>query len=433
MWIFGHRTPLKGRIGWKPASWLRRDMYTPADESTIGARLRILRRWRGLTQVQLAGLAGLSPSYMSMVENGQRPLDRRSHISALAGALKVSESDLVGGPHLSADPTQSDPHTVIPALRVALMTNSLAEPATERARPLQELVSEVARIDSLHQACNYLAVGTVLPAVLDELHYYAAQPQDEAAHQMALGTLIDACVCATFTAKDLGYQDLAYTAALRADQAARILDDPVQLGKAAFLRIHTLPRAGSWDRILSGAEKAANTLEPHAGTSGSSAVLGMLTLSASLSAAVVQNGQRSEHWLGEAAGLAQRVADEPDQNWMAFSGTNVGVWRVAIQVERGHSGGEVLEMASHVREDKLSGRRGRQAAFFADIGRGLAREPRTRADAVRWLRRAEDAAPQWIRNNPPVRETVAYLLNRARAESGGRELRGMAARMGVPH
>jgi len=52
------------------------------DEITIGARLRTLRRWRGKTQVELAGLAGLSPSFLSMVETGQRPLDRRSHIAA---------------------------------------------------------------------------------------------------------------------------------------------------------------------------------------------------------------------------------------------------------------------------------------------------------------------------------------------------------------
>jgi len=73
------------------------------DEATIGARLRILRRWRGMTQVQLADLADLSPSFVSMIENGQRPLDRRSHIAAIASALRVSETDLVGGPHLSAD------------------------------------------------------------------------------------------------------------------------------------------------------------------------------------------------------------------------------------------------------------------------------------------------------------------------------------------
>lgn len=54
------------------------------DEITIGARLRTLRRWRGMTQVELAGLAGLSPSFVSMVETGQRPLDRRSHIAAVA-------------------------------------------------------------------------------------------------------------------------------------------------------------------------------------------------------------------------------------------------------------------------------------------------------------------------------------------------------------
>ena len=83
------------------------------DEVTIGARLRTLRRWRGKSQVELAGLAGLSPSFLSMVETGQRPLDRRSHIAALASALKVSETDLVGGPHLTADPSQADPHMAL--------------------------------------------------------------------------------------------------------------------------------------------------------------------------------------------------------------------------------------------------------------------------------------------------------------------------------
>lgn len=95
------------------------------DEVTIGARLRTLRRWRGKTLAEVAGLAGVSVSYLSMVERGERMLDRRSYISGIASALKVSETDLVGGPHLSADKGQSDPHTIIPALRVALMTNSL--------------------------------------------------------------------------------------------------------------------------------------------------------------------------------------------------------------------------------------------------------------------------------------------------------------------
>jgi len=35
--------------------------------------------------------------------------------------------------------------------------------------------------------------------------------------------------------------------------------------------------------------------------------------------------------------------------------------------------------------------------------------------------------------SPSARETVAYLLNRVKAAAGGRELRGMAARIGVPY
>jgi transcriptional regulator with XRE-family HTH domain len=403
------------------------------DEITIGARLRTLRRWRGMTLTELAGLADLSPSFLSMCERGQRMLDRRSHIGAVAAALRVSETDLAGGPHLSADPLQSDPHAVIPALRVALQTNGLTVPAGDRARSLPVLATEMARLEPLHQACDYVAVGKALPALVDELHVHTAAPRDEAAHRLSLLTLVDACVCATFTAKDLGYNDLAHAAAARAEEAASILDDPVQLGKAAFVRVHTIPRASSWDRTLAKAEKAANALEPRVQGPLGVHVLGMLTLTAALSAAVLQNGASAGHWLDEAEALARRVPDTPDENWMSFSATNVGVWKVAVGVERGHTGGTVLQLANDVHQDKLAGKRGRRAAYFADVGRGLAREPRMRAEAVHWLRRAEDAAPQWIRNSASVRETVAYLLNRATATAGGRELRGMAARLGVPH
>lgn len=161
------------------------------DEITIGARLRILRRWRGMSQVELAGLADLSPSFISMVETGQRPLDRRSHIAGIASALRVSETDLVGGPHLTPDPLQSDPHMAIPALRVALQTNTLSTPAVDRARPLADIIQEVrAQIEPMRRACDYVGCGRLLPHIIDELHYHVAVPTDEAALQLALQTLI---------------------------------------------------------------------------------------------------------------------------------------------------------------------------------------------------------------------------------------------------
>ncbi|SNS40367.1 helix-turn-helix domain-containing protein [Actinomadura mexicana] len=402
-------------------------------ETTIGARLRALRRWRGMTLDQLAGQAGLSKSFLSMAERGQRSLDRRSHIAALADALRVSETDLVGGPHLGPDHGQADPHAVIPPIRLALQTNDLSDPAVERARPLLELVAEMARVEPHHQACDYVRVGHVLPDLLDELHLHAADPADEAAHRTALETLVDACVAAAFTAKDLGYPDLAHLAAVRAEQAATILDDPVRRGQSDFLRIHTMPRAGSWDRTLRATERSANRLEPHARSELGAQVLGMLTLSAALAAAVTHDAGRATDWTAEAARLARTMPDAPDENWMSFSTSNVGVWNVAVNVECGRRGGAVLDLARVVDETKLTGRKGRHAAFLADVGRGLARDRKTKDQAIRWLRRAENTAPQWIRNNTPVREAVAVLLSQARTDAGGRELRGMAARMGLPH
>jgi transcriptional regulator with XRE-family HTH domain len=156
------------------------------DEVTIGARLRTLRRWRGMTQTELAGLAGLSFSYISMVERGERLLDRRSYIAALASALKVSETDLVGGPHLSADRVQSDPHMGIPALRVAVQTNTLTRPAVDQARPVADLHREVfGVIEPLRRACNFVRVGQLLPPVIDELYRHAADQGGEEAHRLA--------------------------------------------------------------------------------------------------------------------------------------------------------------------------------------------------------------------------------------------------------
>jgi len=275
--------------------------------------------------------------------------------------------------------------------------------------------------------------GQLLPDVIDELHWHAARPADEQSRRLALEALVEACVTAAAMCKELGYLDLAYLAALRAREAAGLLDDPVQRGKADFMWLLTLPHAGSWERGLAAAEQSASLLQTHARDPLGLEVLGMITLTAALSAAAAQRGDQAVHWLSEAAQIASRVPDEPRRNWQSFSAANVGIWRVTVGVERGESGGRVLELAAGVNLDLFEPKVSRRANFLADVGRGLAREPRTRGEAVRWLRRAEDAAPQRIRNSASVWETVAFLLSRARADAGGRELRGMAARMAVPH
>ncbi len=136
--------------------------------------------------------------------------------------------------------------------------------------------------------------------------------------------MVEACICATFTAKNLNYSDLAHLAARRAWEAASLLDDPIVIGKANYVWLHTLPRAGSLDRNLIAAERAAGALEPFAAGPLGLSVLGMITLTASLTAASLQKSDTAAHWLNEASSIATRVADEPMRNWQSFSMTATG-------------------------------------------------------------------------------------------------------------
>jgi transcriptional regulator with XRE-family HTH domain len=64
------------------------------DPLTIGRQVRRIRHARGKSLVAVAGLAGISKSHLSRIERGERPLDSRSEIAALANALEIAPSEL---------------------------------------------------------------------------------------------------------------------------------------------------------------------------------------------------------------------------------------------------------------------------------------------------------------------------------------------------
>lgn len=73
------------------------DRISPQTAGEIGERLKAVRRRRGMSLRVVAGLAGVSAPYLSMVETGKRSLDRYSLIRDLAEALRVPASDLAPG------------------------------------------------------------------------------------------------------------------------------------------------------------------------------------------------------------------------------------------------------------------------------------------------------------------------------------------------
>src|SRR5205823_8115373 len=105
------------RITMHPAGTTRqctRDTVGWMDEH-IGARIGYWRRRRGLTQAVLAGLAGVSQPFVSQVEAGQKGIERRSTLVAIAGALQVSVADLLGQPGDPTDPAKAGVARVVPA------------------------------------------------------------------------------------------------------------------------------------------------------------------------------------------------------------------------------------------------------------------------------------------------------------------------------
>ncbi len=92
------------------------------DARTIGWRVRQIRQVRGKSLRVIAGLAGISKAHLSRIERGERALDCRSEIVALANALQVAPSELTSLPF----PLPANGYTAhaVDAMRLALMAVS---------------------------------------------------------------------------------------------------------------------------------------------------------------------------------------------------------------------------------------------------------------------------------------------------------------------
>ncbi|MEJ8654688.1 helix-turn-helix transcriptional regulator [Streptomyces sp. MS1.AVA.3] len=404
----------------------------------IGERLRSARRQRGMSLRNLAGLAGVSVGYLSMVENGHRLLDRSSHITAFAEALQIAPSELTGQPFAPVDPHTNAAHEAIPALRLTLMGITMTASPDRRPPqvPAAVLAKRVEQANRLYHAAEYGTLAAGLPALLADLHA-AAEAADGAARRALLKLLADAYHPAcTLLLKNLGYTDLAFIAVTRASEAITELDDPVYSALSGFFHTHVLMSAGSPAQALALATAAANTLEAHLTTPDAHALLGELHLISATS--LTQDRQRPgkasaaevRSHLAEAANLAGRTGET--RAWhLNFGATNVGIHQVSLNTDLGLHG-EAVTAGGGVHPEALEHAPGRQAAFHADLGRSLSHLRGREAEAVAALLTAEQFAPQRIYANAPVRNTVEFLTDRQLPAHTARDLRGLAHRIGLP-
>ncbi|CRK55464.1 Putative transcriptional regulator [Alloactinosynnema sp. L-07] len=398
------------------------------DENEIGRRIREVRSWRGMALRTAADLAGFSYGYLAQIERGEKPVNSRNVLEAIAFALRVDPSQLTGQPWAPVDTKGKAALATVADVETALEVYERGHDPGVELRPWPELASDIAQLmDLTHVHADYAAQGALVPRLLAELHAaYVRLPERRADVLLAL---IHCYSSACWTTKRLGGRGLPTIAARLAQECAEELGLPAWIGYATWLRgdaTGQLSRDMQYRRCVSMADQLSGALDD----ADVAQAYGMLQLSAALAAAARADRDTAELHLTEAAGIAARLEAEVGSfAHLWFGRTNVGIWRVGLATEFG-DGPKVAEIARDVHPELIPSP-SRQAEFWADLGRAMFQDAKSRDQGLTALLRAEELAPQRIRNDVFVREAVSDQLRRARRESGGRELRGLAYRMGV--
>lgn len=384
-----------------------------------GARIREVRARQGKSLRVIAELAGISAGYLSRLERGERILDSRKLLYALADALQVAPSSLTGQPYAPADAYEASAQASAQALRAVLRDAEIGELA-DGHRALSDLEDDAARVDQATAASDYAEIGGAVPDLLRDLY---ARPNDD--HDAAR-LLVRALHSAFYLSKDLGHGDLAWAVSGHLERAATRFGEPSWGAVAMFVRSHAVVGAHSRPRALTLAQRAAEIVTPDDGDAGQ--IYGMCHLSSALHAAATGDGATARAHLTEARDVADHTGDGRFAGLM-FGPTNVGVWQLAVHLELGDIG-RGLEAARGVDATAIPSA-GRQATFFSDLGLALTKVRGQAEQAVRAIRRAEQLAPGRVHHRPTVRAAVVDLRQRTLPDSVEREVRGLAFRMRI--
>ncbi|SDF57191.1 Helix-turn-helix domain-containing protein [Lentzea fradiae] len=383
----------------------------------IGRRLRQIRHARGKSLAVVAGLAGISTSYLSRLESGARALDRRSLIVNLANALEVAPSEISGAGLVSPGRLAED--RSLNEVRLALAAAGMHDPRGEIV-PVEMLSSRATALLDAQRDCRLELVGAELPLLIRDLHATL-----EAGHDVSRLLALVHVQGTQAWLTDIGANpDLAWQAVTLAQQAAARADDPFSHAVSAFGTAFGLMAVGAFDL----ASQALSAPAVGTKTKEAAEVTGMLALTSSLTAAASGNRAEQQAALDHAADLARHTG-EGNTLWFGFGPGNVGVWRMSVALEAGDHA-TAARIATTVTPETLPSAT-RRATYWREYGRALAHLPRRFEEAVAALRRAEQISPAHVQRHPFMRSVLAELLTKAKRDSAGRELRGMAHRAGL--
>jgi transcriptional regulator with XRE-family HTH domain len=403
-----------------------------------GERIQILRERKGLSRPVLAGLVGMSASWLKGIEQGRRLPPRLPVLVKLAEALAVgdvavlagTDMDLGGATSVPVASFARIPHEAVPAIREAVRDPMLT---IDDAGPVDvaALASRAADAWRLwHTSREHRTdVGRVLPRLVTDARL-AARTADGPGQRAASAVLADVYALVQHEIVWASEQELTWTAADRAMSAAQAADSPDALAGAAWTLGMVQRSAGDTDAALALAADAAALLEPRLedGDDDRRGLAGALHLHAAATCARAgRDGDAWAYW-DKAATIAERLPAGYYHPWTMFGTANVALHAVSLNADLSRSA-EARAQAEQIDPDTIPSRerRGR-------LGVEIARSYHQRRDypaMLHWLEQAWQTSADSVRYSPTARQMAAEAV-----EHGGpliaRRSRTLATSLGLP-
>lgn len=370
---------------------------TPA----AGENLGVLRKARGMQQALLARQMGISVSYLSKIEQGERPVTPPI-AAAAASALRVTTARIYGQPF--STPQEQDEQ--LNELRLAVRRHTLP---SEDTPPPHELSRDLTEAAEFRADTRYLELLRVLPQLLGRA---TATAMDSGGDATAWGQVADLYGCAYAVAHRLGQPDLADMIVSRQAWAAQQTWNPVAEAATAWNLAGTFQSAGQYEDGLAIVERAISMYEAAGGSGPEHIVtLGSLHLRGVVLASRHGDENATDAHLGHAKRLAVQLGDRGDllRHNLTFGPGNTALYELAAHVELDRPD-QAVRMSEPFMDNWPAGLKANRLGRLCIDGARAALAIHDLAGAERWLKRAFQIAPQMSEIHPMSREVLRVLF-----------------------
>ncbi|MFI6522043.1 helix-turn-helix domain-containing protein [Spirillospora sp. NPDC050679] len=367
----------------------------------VGRRLQEVRKRRGLTQRELAGLAGVSLSLVRKLEQGEREDTRVETLRKFAVALKVPTSDLID----RADTEDPRTSTTDQWVSVRKALHGLPADGTPDEPTVEGVASTLQSSIRLFAKDRYAELAVLLPPLLRD-----AEALGSEGRQVRSRLLHHTGWLLTQT-RQFEAADLALRRAL--DDASDRLDAAAIVNTLAWLLI----RQGRLPDTLSLVERWADEIEPRMSKATMAELSAWGWLLVRHSAAAVRNNQPGDAEdairLARTAAVAMAGEYSPANDFLrAFGPLTVAMKRTENAMVEDRPD-RVLAMSQAIPVNDLRPTSNNRNRHLLDVAKARV-QLRQHAEAFDLLQGIRHDAPEWISNQRYARDILDQIVSRRR-------------------